>query len=209
MPDLVSDAAAMAPLILLSLPRVPARVRSSCPVWPRLMDPAFRSEALILRFAGVVTPAPRLMPPVTTTEPFEMSALFPPSLTLPSIRMDAALPDGAVAPVSIVPASLTMPEPLRLLSDCSATDSPDCAVMLTPLAITTSPLALSDNFVRGPAVLLLNALIVTLPSTAVDVPVVVVPPAVAVPPVIAVPLVFPDVGVCARSVTLAPLSSHD
>ena len=92
MPDLVSDAATMAPLILLSLPSVPASVRSSCPVWPRSTDPAIRSAALTLRLTGVVPPAPGLMPPVTTTEPFEMSALLPPSLTLPLIRMDAAFP---------------------------------------------------------------------------------------------------------------------
>ena len=86
-----------------------------------------------------------------------MRALLPPSLTLPLIRMDAAFPASAVSPVSIVPASLTLPEPFWLLSDCSATDRPDCAVMLTPLAITTSPVAPSDNFVSGPALLLLNA----------------------------------------------------
>ena len=88
--------------------------------------------------------------------------------------------------MSIVPASLTLPELFWLLSDCSATDSPDCAVdlMLTPLAIATSPVATSDSVVSGPALLLMSALIVTFPS------------------------VVAAIGFCARSFKFVPPLSH-
>ena len=55
------------------------------------VDPVFKVEALTLRLTPFAAPVSRLILPVTTTASFEMRALLPCRITLPSIRM---LPDA-------------------------------------------------------------------------------------------------------------------